>query len=175
MMRKAARKVPGGNNRGQEHMPEEIVVPDQEMWAQIFRLPKEMATHSSVLAWKTPWTEEPGGLQSMGSQRVGHDWTIEDRVGYYFISPFLKFYLLCFSTDGHFFLSSVYLLLLIESLHWTETAGTTFYSSSQPNPLQECWSPPSCSQLFCGRSEWRNEWIAEVQHNQGKIYSICIF
>ena len=34
---------------------------------------KEMATHSSTLAWKTPWTEEPGGLQSMGSQRVGHD------------------------------------------------------------------------------------------------------
>ena len=34
---------------------------------------KEMATHSSVLAWKTPWMEEPGGLQSMGSLRVGHD------------------------------------------------------------------------------------------------------
>ena len=33
----------------------------------------EMATHSSVLAWETPWTEEPGRLQSMGSQRVGHD------------------------------------------------------------------------------------------------------
>ena len=32
-----------------------------------------MATHSSTLAWKTPWTEEPGRLQSMGSQRVGHD------------------------------------------------------------------------------------------------------
>ena len=37
-------------------------------------LEKEMATHSSTLAWKIPWTEEPGGLQSMGSQRVGHDW-----------------------------------------------------------------------------------------------------
>ena len=36
-------------------------------------LEKEMATHSSTLAWKIPWTEEPG-LQSMGSQRVGHDW-----------------------------------------------------------------------------------------------------
>ena len=36
-------------------------------------LEKEMATHSSILAWKIPWTEEPGGLQSMGSQRVGHD------------------------------------------------------------------------------------------------------
>ena len=36
-------------------------------------LEKEMATHSSVLAWKIPWTEGPGGLQSMGSRRVGHD------------------------------------------------------------------------------------------------------
>ena len=37
-------------------------------------LEKEMATHSSILAWKISWAEEPGGLQSMGSQRVGHDW-----------------------------------------------------------------------------------------------------
>ena len=37
---------------------------------------KEMATHSSILAWEIPWTEEPGGLQSMGSQRVGHDFMI---------------------------------------------------------------------------------------------------
>ena len=36
-------------------------------------LRKEMATHSSILVWKIPWMEEPGGLQSMGSQRVGHD------------------------------------------------------------------------------------------------------
>ena len=36
-------------------------------------LEKEMTTHSSILAWKIPWTEEPGRLQSMGSQRVGHD------------------------------------------------------------------------------------------------------
>ena len=37
-------------------------------------LEKEMATHSSVLAWRIPWTEEPGGLQSMGWQRIRHDW-----------------------------------------------------------------------------------------------------
>ena len=36
---------------------------------------KEMATHSSILAWRVPWTEEPGGLLSMGSHRVGHDWS----------------------------------------------------------------------------------------------------
>ena len=39
-------------------------------------LEKEMAIHSSTIAWKIPWTEEPGRLQSMGSQRVGHDWAI---------------------------------------------------------------------------------------------------
>ena len=37
-------------------------------------LEEEMATDSSIPAWKILWTEEPGGLQSMGSQRVGHDW-----------------------------------------------------------------------------------------------------
>ena len=36
-------------------------------------LEKEMAGHSSILAWKIPWTAEPGRLQSMGSQRIGHD------------------------------------------------------------------------------------------------------
>ena len=48
-----------------------------ETWVQSLGqedpLEKEMATHSSILAWKIPWTEEPGGLQSMGSQKVGHD------------------------------------------------------------------------------------------------------
>ena len=37
------------------------------------RMEKAMAPHSSTLAWKIPWTEEPGGLQSMGSLRIGHD------------------------------------------------------------------------------------------------------
>ena len=37
-------------------------------------LEKEMATHSSIPAWRIPWTEEPGGLKSIGLQRVGNDW-----------------------------------------------------------------------------------------------------
>ena len=40
-------------------------------------LGKEMATHSSILAWKTPWAEKPGGLQYIGSQRVRHDWVTQ--------------------------------------------------------------------------------------------------
>ena len=50
----------------------------QEMWvwslSQENTLKKEMATHSSILAWRIPWTEEPGSLQSMGSQRIEHNW-----------------------------------------------------------------------------------------------------
>ena len=42
------------------------------MW-ETWVLEKEMATHSSILAWRVPWTEEPGGLQSMGSQRVEYN------------------------------------------------------------------------------------------------------
>ena len=38
----------------------------------LLSLEREIATHSSIFAWKIPWTEEPGGLQSVGSQRVGH-------------------------------------------------------------------------------------------------------
>ena len=49
----------------------------QETWVRSLGqedpLEKEMATHSTTLAWKIPWTEKPGRLQSMGSQRVGHD------------------------------------------------------------------------------------------------------
>ena len=49
----------------------------QETWVQSLSqedpVEKRMATHSSILAWRIPWTEEPGGLQSTGSQRVGHD------------------------------------------------------------------------------------------------------
>ena len=45
------------------------------LYLSSWEMEKEMATHSSILAWKIPWTEDPGRLQSMGSQRVGHDWT----------------------------------------------------------------------------------------------------
>ena len=53
------------------------VLAKQEMHVQSLGqedpLEKEMATHSSILAWRIPWTEEPGELQSMGSQRVRHN------------------------------------------------------------------------------------------------------
>ena len=53
----------------------------QETWIQSLGLEdpleKEMVTHSSILAWEIPWTKEPDGLQSMGLQRVGHNFATE--------------------------------------------------------------------------------------------------
>ena len=56
-----------------KHLP---TMRETRVWSlgQEVPLEKEMAIHSSILAWKIPWMEEPGRLQSMGSQRVGHDW-----------------------------------------------------------------------------------------------------
>ena len=53
-------------------------VQGRDLWGKLkgeggCQVEKEMATHSSILAWKIPWTEEPGGLQSMALQRVEHD------------------------------------------------------------------------------------------------------
>ena len=58
-----------GQERGGLPMMQETQV---QSLAREDPLEKEMATHSTMLAWKTPWTEKPDGLQSMGSQRVGH-------------------------------------------------------------------------------------------------------
>ena len=78
---------------------------------QKYPLEKEMETHSNILAWEIPWTEEPGGLQSTGSQRVGHDLVkqhqhvltsrvttktgvkfclLTERKGFFFLKIFLK-------------------------------------------------------------------------------------
>ena len=50
---------------------------ETQVWSLGLEDPLEegMATHSSILAWKIPWTEEPARLQSMGLQRIGHDWS----------------------------------------------------------------------------------------------------
>ena len=72
-------------------------------------LEKEMATHSSTLAWKIPWTEQPGGLQSMGSQRVGHNWATS--LSKEFSVPILQFF-------------SVFEIVSNEKILKTSTLGT---------------------------------------------------
>ena len=59
-------------------------------WLSLY---KEMGTHSGALAWKIPWMENPGRLQSMGSQRVGHDWATLLSFLYTWVYAFIKIYL----------------------------------------------------------------------------------
>ena len=76
-------------------------------------LKKEMATHSSILAWRTPGTEEPGGPQSMGSQSIRHDWAIN------FLSSMWRW------TDAHFsLLTSKSPACEILEEHWIHTRSS---------------------------------------------------
>ena len=62
-----------GINKGQRVPDRSKTAPTKPLVKCFLTLEKEMATHSSIVAWEIPWTEEPGGLQSMRLQRVGHD------------------------------------------------------------------------------------------------------
>ena len=68
---------------------------------------KEMATHSSIFAWKIPWTEEPGRLQSMGSQGVRHDWATEHKMSYggiiWWLLSASKYFVCFIPKDGSFY------------------------------------------------------------------------
>ena len=71
----------------------------QETWVQSLGredpLEEEVATHSSILAWKIPQTEEPGRLQSMGSQRVGHDLVTKEQQQQIIIAEYIAVYSSC--------------------------------------------------------------------------------
>ena len=66
----------------------------QETWVQFLGqedpMEKGMVTHSSILDWRIPWTEEPGGLQSMGSQRVRHDWVTDTHAHWHYYREQIK-------------------------------------------------------------------------------------
>ena len=73
-------------------------------------LEEEMATHSSILAWEIPWTEEPGGLQFVGSQRVGHNWATDTFI-FSFAKNVVEILPYLFS-----FLKNFYLFLIIKEM-----------------------------------------------------------
>ena len=86
----------------------------RETWVQSLGqedpLEKEMAIHSSTIAWKSPWTEEPGRLQSTGSQRVEHDWaTSLWSFSLLLLSPLCHFPSYSFSFFLHMQLSTIFL------------------------------------------------------------------
>ena len=81
-----------------------ICLPLQETWvwslSQEDPLEKGMATHSSILAWEIPWTEQPGGLQSMKLQKVRHNWLTKHHHHYYYGKLSWSFTCFGFAVDG---------------------------------------------------------------------------
>ena len=113
-------------------------------------LEKEMATHSSIPAWRIPGMEEPGRLQSMGSQRVGHNWT----TSLHFTSS------ACLTTDNtpivnSFINSAIELLLSFTNTFWFSFGKKCLFKTSFPstngNLTYHCYlfSPHSCTFIPC--------------------------
>ena len=113
-------------------------------------LEKEMATHSSVLAWRIPWTETPSRLQSLGSQRVGHDWATSPSPSPSNTSQ-LPFY--CGKS-----ITVIILILLIVPFSGINLCNYHHHPSSQSRTVpfgQQCFIPPlpsSWQPSFCSVS-----------------------
>ena len=94
-------------------------------------LEKEMASHSSILAWRIPWTEKPGGLQSTGLQRVGHDWATSF---HFTLTKPDQLFFPVYSKPGssHTFLFKISFRLFFIHLNPSKTSSETMFSK---NPL----------------------------------------
>ena len=106
-------------------------------------LEEETATHSSILAWKIPWTEEPGGLQSMGWQRVRHDWVNE---------------------HTQQTLSS---LVAVNNPHSTHLSPSSLELISFPSfyAIYSSWNTPKTTGLFLKYAEitsWGEHWVSRL-------------
>ena len=124
------------------------------MWVwslgQVGPLEKEMATHSSTLAWKIPWTEEPGRLHSMGSQRVKHNWSDLACTHSIILNISLNWKWKSESEVAQ----SCWLFVTLWNVAYQAPlsmgfsrqeywSGLPFPSPDLPNPGIELWSPPS--------------------------------
>ena len=138
---------------------------------------KEMATHSSILAWRIPWTEEPGGLQSTGSQRVGHDWETSLSLSFTFIhlKPRLIY---LYSIFRLFLFSCVYVFCLIyESLTWLQKTELYKEEYSREISLSVFYSPfqPHSQPLPVSNSNLINFWFILPGLLFGQKSHLCIF
>ena len=124
-----------------------------ETWVQSLGqedpLEKEMATHSSILAWRIPWMEEPGGLQSTGSQRVGHDWV----TNFHFLSTFT-----------YFSVNHIFWFLLVSHfsnfIHVCEWYSPPLWgSAASPSDSTALWRQPSNMQLINFRANNIQLWV----------------
>ena len=127
-------------------------------------LEKEMATHSSILAWRIPWSEEPGGLHSMGSQRVGHDWATSFSLSFHF--NFFYIYLLFFLCVCVFFFN------LPEVFFWIFPGGSVKHPTMWENQVQSLGREDLLEKEMATHSgilAWKIPWMVEL----GRLQSMA--
>ena len=142
-----------------------------------------MATHSSILAWKIPWTEEPGGLQSTGSQRVGHDWAAnsmyislnlvlrEDKAIFLFLSSGILLLLFCLFSLKYSWFTMLWRILLLNVVKKKWISKTTLYTPT------DIFSSVHLPEMQLGRrtcqvnGPWsRNPWISFKDSRPFPVY-----
>ena len=111
-------------------------------------LEKEMATHSSTLAWEIPWTEEPGSLKSMGLQRVRHDWATT----LLYFKPISDSLLSLLPLHEKLF-PQIHTVSSSTSNTFPETPFLTAFTPAVPFSLSQS-IPLPCIQNLCGNWEW---------------------
>ena len=107
-------------------------------------LEKEMAIHSSTIAWKIPWTEEPGRLQSMGSQRVGHDWATS--LSFYRLLEDIEYNSLCYIASPCYF--SILCIVVVIQLTSHVQLFVTPWTAARQASLSLTTSPSSSKFMF---------------------------
>ena len=113
---------------------------------------KEMATHSSTLAWKIPWTEERSRLQSMGSQRVGHDWVTSLH--------------LTIPSGSNSKESACYAGDLVQSLAWEELLEKVMATHSSILAWRTPWTEGPGRLQFMGSQRIRHDWVTHMHTYQ---------
>ena len=134
--------------------------PQFDSWVGKIPLEKGKATDSSILAWRIPWTEEPGGLQSTVSQRVGHNWVAKHSTTYHKVSQHvnniqINFYILFHTNSSK---SEVY-FTYITCFYFSSMSHSVMSDSLWPHELQHtrppCPSPtPRVYSNSCPLSRW---------------------
>ena len=108
-------------------------------------LEEGMETHSSILAWRIPWTEEPGGLQSIGSQRDGHDWTHPCvRVHTHTVTLWLTFW----GTYKLFSKERLHRFIFLSPMYWYECSSFSTFSPTLAIVCLFDYSNPTLAFVF---------------------------
>ena len=132
-----------------------------DSWVEAIPLEESMATHSSTLAWRTPWTEESGGLQSIGLQRIEHDWSDLAHVyTYIYICMYIHIHIciyICIHRWTYIWIHMcVYIYIYIHKSFWGRKSKNSWAWEVENNKFHS--SVEIIIYVLHGLLWWSNDW-----------------